>query len=130
MQEIKKTIEELENGSTSFASCSKLADLYIVCDHYKDKEIKTKSDDTEQTRKETLIIKEYSDILPQYQHYTDVKRKYQLNEVTEQAVLNAMSNVCTEIKEFVATLYANTELPEERAKISGIIKWLYDEYAE
>lgn len=30
--EINRAIEELENGKTSFAACSKLADLYMVRD--------------------------------------------------------------------------------------------------
>ena len=101
--------------------------LLYIRNHYKSKSLEP-SEDLDIKKKE--VIKEYSDILPQYKAYCETKRKYQMKETTERAVLDCMTNVCTEIKEFVATLYNNTEMPEEREKISGIIRWLYEQYTE
>lgn len=120
-------IEKLENGSTTYDSCLKLAGLLYVRDYYGKKPLEH-SEDLDIKGQE--VIKEYSDILPQYKAYCETKRKYQMKETTERAVLDHMTNVCTEIKEFIATLYNNTEMPEEREKISGIIRWLYEQYTE
>lgn len=128
MIDIEKTITELENGKTTFANCNNLASLYIVREYFKNAPKATKA--KENDKYEIEVIKEYSDILPQYQHYCDTKRKYQLNETTAQAVLNCMNNVCTEIKEFIATLYTSTEMEDERKKLNNVIKWLYDEYVK
>lgn len=119
-------IEKLEKGSTTYDSCAKLASLLYIRDYYKDKEHREPSEKLDIKGEE--VIKEYSDILPQYKAYCETKRKYQMKETTERAVLDHMTNVCTEIKEFIATLYNNTEMPEERDKISGIIRWLNEQY--
>lgn len=121
-------IEKLEKGSTTYDSCAKLASLLYVRDYYKNKKHMNLSEKLDIKGEE--VIKEYSDILPQYKAYCETKRKYQMKETTERAVLDCMTNVCTEIKEFIATLYNNTEMPEERNKISGIIRWLYEQYTE
>lgn len=96
--EIENTIEELENGKTTFDTCMKLSSLYII----RDKFIK---DD---------VVKEYNDILPEYYSYRNLKKKFQLGEVNRQCVLTSLSNLCDEINEFISTLYSSIDIVEEQ----------------
>jgi hypothetical protein len=119
IEEINNTIEQLENGATTFDSCLKLASLYIC----KDKIEKAKN---EAYSTSNSILKEYNDILPQYKLYCEVKRKYQLQELTENAVELSIKDVCKEINEFIHTLYSNTDMQVERDCIKGMLKDLGD----
>lgn len=110
--EINNTVVELENGETNFANCQKLASLYIIQDRY-NSNIPSNN-----------VENELSDILPQYQRYCTLKRKYQLNEVTENAVINSIYNVCQEITEFLQTLYGSTDMQEERDAIKRMVAGL------
>ena len=110
MQEIKDTIEELENGPTTYDNCIKLSALYSVRDNM--------NSDTE---------KELEDILPQFRMYTAVKTKYQLKELSKEDLIFAMDSMCRDIKEFIETLYNNTELTEERDTIADMLETLVDE---
>lgn len=106
--EIENTIQQLENGETTFDACMKLASLYTVRDRLYQS---TESDSTEE---------ELQDILPQYKVYKDIKMKYQLQEVTQDKVLSSLDLLCTEIKEFLHMLYNSTDLAEERAKLDDL----------
>lgn len=117
LDEINKSIEDLEKGTTSYPNCQKLASLYICRDH-----LKNVSEGITEEKNE--VIEEYSDILPEYNAYCSIKRKYQMHELTEQAVEQAMKNVCKEIREFIETLFFNTEFPKERLIIKEMIKEL------
>lgn len=121
IEEINNTIAELESSSTTFANCQKLASLYIVREHYKNSFTAVVDGYNEV---ENNVIYEYKDILPDYQHYCNVKRQYQLGEVTELAVISAMEEVCKEVKEFITTLYSSTDIPKERELISNMIEKL------
>ena len=87
MQEITNTIEELENGDTTFDNCIKLSALYSVRDNLKS--------DTRQ---------ELEDILPTFRMYSAVKTKYQLKELDKNALIFAMTDMCREITEIKAFL--------------------------
>lgn len=114
--EITNTIAELENGDTTFANCQKLASLYIVRDNF------NKEDMQEVPQQQVVEVEhELSDILPQYQKYCEIKRKYQMNEVTKNAVINSIDNVCREIAEFLQTLYGSTDMQEERDAIKTML---------
>ena len=106
--EINNTITELENGDTTFANCQRLASLYIVRDTF--------------SNSTNAVEHELSDILPQYKKYCAVKRKYQLNELTVDAVINSIDGVCKEIQEFIETLYGSTDTPKERERIQQMIQ--------
>lgn len=106
IQTIRDEIISLENGITNFANCEKLASLYIVYEHL------ISSNNVE---------KELNDILPEYQSYTDTKREYQLNNVSQKQLIQAMWRLCVEIKEFIVTLNNNTELPQERLEIQNML---------
>lgn len=116
INEINDTIADLEtNYSTTFDTCMKLASLYTVREHLQTSV--TKPTETKAASVET----ELNDILPQYRLYCNVKRKYQLNELTEQAVFIAMRDLCKEISEFLHILYSNTDTPKEREMIKALI---------
>ena len=105
LADINKTIKELENDSTTFENCGKLASLYLVRDHFNDNKVQ----------------EELNDILPQYSKYVDIKYRYQLGEVSEKAVENQIKKVCREITEFIKTLYSCTDMPIEREYIKNMI---------
>ena len=109
MKEISDTIEELENGTTTFDNCIKLSALYNVRNNLKS--------DTE---------KELNDILPQFRMYVAVKKKYQLGELHQEDLEFAMRSMCRDIEEFIETLYNNTELEEERETIRDMIVRLHE----
>lgn len=104
--DINRTIAELEEDSTTFENCEKLASLYIVRDKF------------------NSTNDEFDDILPQYHKYTDMKRRYQLGEVSEKAVEKQTKMVCKEISEFLHQFYSSTDLPEERNIFKSMINAL------
>lgn len=112
IEEVNNTIEELENSPTTFDTCLKLSSLYIVRDNYKRPENRDGSDENNHVNNE--VVKELNDILPQYKEYCEVKRKYQLKEVSEQAVIKHLTEVCREIQEFIDVLYSSTDFNDER----------------
>lgn len=101
--DINRTIKELEEDSTTFENCEKLASLYIVRDNF------------------NRTTDELSDILPQYLKYVDIKRRYQLGEVSEKLVEKQIKIVCKEISDFIRALYSSTDTPEERNYIKNMI---------
>lgn len=109
---INEAIDELENSETSLSNVRNLSALYTVKEHL----IGSKHYGS--------VVKELNDILPSYLNYIDVKRKYQLKEITETNVLLQLGNVCHEIKEFIQTLYSGTDSPEERKIINDLIEQL------
>ena len=111
MLEIENTIEELENGPTTFDNAIKLSALYSVRDNL--------NSDTE---------KELEDILPQFRMYVAVKKGYQLKELTADDLKFAMRSMCRDIEEFIETLYNNTELQEERDTIHNMLQSLLEAF--
>lgn len=104
IEDIRATISKLEDRPTTMQNCKDLAYLYIVLDH----QVGAPQD---------AVVTEYNDILPSYTKYCGAKRNFQLNTGTDTAVVQALDILCREIKEFISTLYSNTDTPEERAKI-------------
>ena len=107
---INELIEELEQGETSLSNIRNLSALYNVKSHI----LGTKNFDT--------TTKELGDILPSYLKYIEVKRKYQLHEISEDTVYINMKELCKEIKEFIQTLYSGTDTPKERELLKQVIK--------
>lgn len=107
---INNLIDELEQGDTSLSNVRNLSALYNVKNHILG------------TSKYDTTTKELSDILPSYLQYINVKRRYQLREVTEDALYINMKQLCKEIKEFVQTLYSCTDTPKERELIKQTVK--------
>lgn len=112
LTEIENTIEELENAPTTFANCQKLASLYIVLNHI----------NTQEKQNKDTVIQEYSDILPAYTEFCKIKKQYQLNQVSIEAVTTGIKDVCREVYEFLQTLYNNSDIAEERHILVQSIK--------
>lgn len=110
---IDETIKELENEDTNFSNCQKLASLYTVKEFY-EKHLQTADQ----------VQLELHDILPQYNRYCEVKKKYQLGEVASEQVLDSMMLLCQEIEEFLHTLYSSTDIEPERQQLRGLIQSL------
>ena len=112
IEDVNSTIEKLENDDTTFENCEKLAHLYIVRKYYS-KRLKSNG---------TSVEEEIKDILPQYKKYVELKTRYQLGEVSEKLVENAIKLVCKEIEEFIQMMYRCTDMPIERIYIEKMIK--------
>ena len=108
LEEINNTIEELENQPLTFDLCQKLASLYIVREYNADT-----SD---------VVIEEYSDILPSYNKFCEVKRRYQLSEISEDAIYPSLELLCSEISEFLHILYSSTDSQKERDIIESYLR--------
>ena len=122
IDEINNTIIQLQNEPTTFDTCKKLAALYIVREHL---DFDSKDDINNQ---EDTVEKELNDIAPQYRKYCDLKRKYQLNEISKEPVIQSMTLVSKEIEEFIRILYCNTDMLEEREIINQTLKILVEKY--
>lgn len=121
LSEIERSIKELESGSTTYGNCSKLASLYIVRDHLKSN---YQPQTSYENNVKNEVVKEYSDILPEYTEYCKIKRDYQLQKITKDKVISEINDVCNEIKEFITCLYINSDMPEERNQILTMINEL------
>ena len=114
IEAINNTIEHLEQSDTTTTTiCNKLASLYIVREYF------TKP-------KQDTVEAELADILPSYQNYIDIKRRYQLKELDLDRVEDAMLVLCHEIYDFIHSLYCNTESSVERKAITSLIDQLDD----
>jgi len=116
IEDINRTINELEQDATTFSNCEKLAHLYIVRQFQKDG-LKTMVD----VLPSNNIARELSDIFPYYEKYCNAKRDYQLNHGSADIVLSTLQALCREILEFIQILYSSTDIPEERHLIVGIL---------
>ena len=111
---IENTIQELENSETTFDNIKQLADLYIVRDKFKDNVVKS----------------ELSDILPAYSEYIKIKKQYQMGEISEGVVIKHLKYVCTEIEEFLDTLYKCTDMLRERKCIKEMINSIEETFKD
>ena len=102
---IQDTIKELEMGDTTLQNVSDLANLYIVRDRLYD----------------TGVKRELDDILPAYTEYVKIKQQYQRKEISEGAVIKSLKFLCTEIEEFIDTLYKCTDMHKERKCLKDMI---------
>lgn len=109
--EIDSTINELQNSSFSLSNARNLSALLNVRE-YLQNATQSKPDSLE---------RELSDVLPAYKKYCDVKRKYQLNQTSEDDIVIAMRAVCKEVKEFLLILYQNSDMKIERTMIKNMI---------
>ena len=109
---INNLIKDTENSETTLSNIRNLSALYNV------RNILLNNKEETQTQTET----ELKDILPSYLGYINIKRKYQLHKTTNDNVIIAMKALCTEIKEFIQTLYSSTDTPQERDIIKEMIK--------
>lgn len=119
LNEVLKTIDELEAGPTTYDTCIKLASLYTIRDHMNGYTVDASS-------AVDSVEEEYHDILPSYRRYCETKRKYQRKEITKEAVITDISHVTQEIYEFITTLYGSTDMPDERDEILKTLRRLVE----
>lgn len=112
LNDINATITQLENSSTSFDTCAKLASLYIVRDYMMD------AIENEEKTSDDVVL------LPRYEKYNDIKNLYHANQATSDAVKAGIADACKEISALVQTMYNNSDLPEERSQIRSMIEEL------
>lgn len=110
IQDIEESIVQLEESTTTFDNAFKLASLYILRDNLKPG-LKPMVNNVEG---------ELNDILPQYRHYIEVRRNFQLGKTTEKEMLKVLSYLCQEIKEFLQALYASTASPQEQELLNNL----------
>ena len=127
LDQISNTIEELENGATTFDNCLKLASLYIVKDHLNNAVERMSNSITPAAGDQ--VETELADILPHYRKYCEVKREWQLQGVDRHHVIQEMEFVCKEVIEFVQSLYSCTSMPEERVPIKEMSSFLYKAFS-
>lgn len=106
LQEVNLAIKGLENQELTFDICQKLASLYIIREYNKPTD---------------AVIREYDDILPSYKKFCEIKRMYQLSEISEEAVYKQLELLCSEISEFLLTLYHNTDTQHEHDIIEEML---------
>lgn len=109
---INEMIDELENADTSLSNIRNLSALYNVRTQLIGSNVKNS------------VVKELNDILPSYTEYVNLKKRYQLKEITVDNVLIQLNNVCREIKEFIQALYCGTDNEQERELLDNLIKSL------
>lgn len=113
---IRDAISELEQSDTTLENVQELACLYIVNEHL--------------SNTSKSVVTEFDDILPYYNKYIDIKKRYQLNQTTESEVIQGIKDVCREICEFIQQLYCNTDMNKERICIKKMLTDLNLEYCE
>ena len=109
---IEDTIKMLETSLTTADNVQELANLYIVRDNL----LKTDTN---------IVEQELNDILPAYKKFCTTKTKYQRQEVTEDAVIHDMKIVCQELKEFILSLYSNSDFYKERQPLIKMLDSLH-----
>lgn len=117
IEAINEAIEELENSDTTVKNVQELACLYIVRQNINHVNL-------------NVVARELDDILPAYNNYCDIKRKYQLKEITEEGVIDSMKYLCVEICEFIDSLYSHTDMRKERKQLNMMLESLYNRYVE
>lgn len=109
---INDLITKLEGDGVSLSNVRNLSALYSVRDHL----LASKPIDE--------TAEEIRDILPSYVQYVEIKRKYQMGDTLSMNIYAYLNTLCTEILEFMQTLYNNTDTAQEREIIHSLIKKL------
>lgn len=113
--EINNTIKELESADSSLSNIRNLASLYIV-----QEQIQHKLNSTSQQSNDAVLTELY-EVIPSYKQYVIAKRRRQLNEISEDLVLDTLSRLGKELRDFVKSLYTATASENERILLSKII---------
>lgn len=117
---IIEEIQTLESGPTTVNNVIELASLYIVKEQLQNGNMPGING----------LQAEINDILPAYNKYCEVKRKYQLNEISDDAVIYQLELVLQEIADLVCTIYRGTDMRKERRKIKETIEQLYENHCK
>ena len=118
--EINNTIKELESADASLSNVRNLASLYIVQGQMQGKlnSVLQQSND--------VVLTELYEVIPSYKQYVIAKRRRQLNEISGELVLDTLSRLGKELRDFVKSLYTATDSENERIMLAKIITDLKD----
>lgn len=119
---IKEAINTLVESDTTPQNVAELASLYICKGELEKLKFAPKF------RVIDGVEEEWQDILPYYQQYKDVKKRYQLGQTNEGEIIQGIKKVCLELKEFIEALYSGTDMNKERLCIQQMLRELYSEY--
>lgn len=104
LQEIDDLIARMENGQITDFTYVELASLYIIREHL------TKP-------VETMVDGVSEEILPCYCTYIDKRRRQQRKELSEDACISDLDELCCEIQDFIEALYLQCLLGKERRRV-------------
>lgn len=104
IQTIEEAIQELEQSPTSVENVKNLASLYICRQN-----IKPRLKSSNNTFKQDI-----NEVFPAYNTYCNAKKAFQTGNGTEEAVLNALSLLCSEIKDLYISLNSSSSSRKER----------------
>ena len=116
---INDAINTLVESDTTPENVAELANLYICKSNI----------ENGLNRQINASERELKEILPYYHKYTDIKRRYQLNQTNEGEVIRGIKDVCREIAEFIAALYSGTDMNKERICIRQMLDTLHEKYS-
>ncbi len=122
LEVINDMIQDIEQSDNSLSNARSLASLYILRLVY-EKRLKTQINASHDN-----VQRELDDILPSYNYYIDTKRRFQLKELDKNLVIEALKDVCIEIKEFIQILYSNTDIQTERDTIKEMLSDLNKQF--
>lgn len=122
LEVINDMIQDIEQSDNSLSNARSLASLYIL------KSIKENDENLILKRSSSIVTKELDDILPSYNYYIDTKRRFQLKQLNEELVIEALKDVCREIKEFVQIIYSCTDMQTERDTIKEMLSDLNKQF--
>lgn len=113
--EVNDAIKELESSDSSLSNIRNLASLYIVQGQMQGKlnSVMQQSNDA--------VLNELYEVIPSYKQYVIAKRRRQLNEISEDLVLDTLSRLGKELKDFVKSLYTATASENERIILTKIL---------
>lgn len=113
--EVNDAIKELESDDASLSNIRNLASLYIVQGQMQGKlnSVMQQSNDA--------VLTELYEVIPSYKQYVIAKRRRQLNEISEDLVLDTLSRLGKELKDFIKSLYTATASENERIILTKII---------
>lgn len=73
-----------------------------------------------------VVLTELYEVIPSYKQYVIAKRRRQLNEISGELVLDTLSRLGKELRDFVKSLYTATDSENERIMLAKIITDLKD----
>lgn len=113
--EVNDAIKELESADASLSNIRNLASLYIVQGQMQGKlnSVMQQSNDA--------VLTELYEVIPSYKQYVIAKRRRQLNEISEDLVLDTLSRLGKELRDFIKSLYIATASENERILLNKII---------
>ena len=115
---ITEEINALENDAGSLQDLRNLASLYII----------RQERQNAIQRNPDALESELQDILPAYRIYCRKKRQYQMQEISDDYVMDTLKSLCAEIKDFIRVLYSGTDLNKERKQILQLLEELHKEF--